>query len=54
MPSSEVSGTPILAVDVWEHAYYPEYQNKRADYIASSFSVIDWTKVAQKYEEAPK
>jgi len=41
-------------MDVWEHAYYLKYQNKRADYITNFFNVIDWTKVAQKYEEALK
>ena len=54
MPNLEVSGTPVLAMDVWEHAYYLKYQNKRADYITNFFNVIDWTKVAQKYEEALK
>ena len=54
MPNLEVSGTPVLAMDVWEHAYYLKYQNKRTDYITNFFNVIDWTKVAQKYEEALK
>ncbi len=52
MPTLEVSGTPILAMDVWEHAYYLKYQNKRNDYIENFFNVIDWGKVAKRYEKA--
>ena len=52
MPNLEVSGTPILAMDVWEHAYYLKYQNKRGDYIANFFNVIDWNKVAELYQSA--
>jgi Fe-Mn family superoxide dismutase len=45
-------GFPILGIDVWEHAYYLAYQNKRADYLDSFWSVLDWSAVERKYEEA--
>ena len=44
--------TPILGIDVWEHAYYLKYKNMRADYLKAIFNVIDWNNVAQRYTEA--
>ncbi|QHB73795.1 superoxide dismutase [Stenotrophomonas sp. 364] len=45
-------GTPILCLDVWEHAYYLHYQNRRPDYIGAFFQLIDWTEVARRFEAA--
>jgi len=52
MPGLDISGTPILGIDVWEHAYYLRYQNKRNDYLDAFFSVVDWNVVADNYAKA--
>jgi superoxide dismutase, Fe-Mn family len=54
MDISPVKGTPILALDVWEHAYYLKYQNKRADYAEAFWNIINWDEVSRRYAEALK
>ena len=52
MDIAEVKGTPIFGIDVWEHAYYLKYQNKRGDYLSALWNVVNWTEVSKRYKAA--
>jgi Fe-Mn family superoxide dismutase len=52
MPDTGCTGMPVLGLDVWEHSYYLKYQNRRPDYIAAFFNLINWDEVSRRYQQA--
>lgn len=51
MPSTGCGGSPVIALDVWEHAYYLLYQNRRADFVNAFFNLVDWDKAEKRFQD---